>query len=66
MGLLNYDIHVYYVGRHTYWSNIELDLKNVVQLADDIAHTPHNKRQGGENVHNVIEVFLKTIHKEEL
>lgn len=56
-------LYVYILGRHTYWSNIPFkydDLEFPVQQKQKFAKT---KRQGGENVHKVIERWLETIHE---
>ena len=61
LGLFNYPIFIYTIGRHIYWSNVFLDSQFVYQRFENIKHISSSKRQGGENVHNVIEVFLETI-----
>lgn len=71
--LFSYPLYVYIIGRHTYWTNIDLgimiyhiqqrqDFKNhgYVIKYDDMKNKDH---QGGFNVHTVIEEFLKEIHK---
>ena len=67
-GLYNYPCFVYVIGRHTYWTNVLLgvdieqrqDFLNggYVIKYDDMNNKQH---QGGYNVHNVIERFLKTV-----
>ena len=59
--LFNHNCLVYVCGRHVYWTNVILDLRQVNQIKDDIHNTSKNQRQGGYNVHQVIEVFLNTI-----
>ena len=74
-GLLNLPCFVYFVGRHTYWSSIRLKLSDIDVLQHAITdykngkkrylssqNLPREKRQGGTEVHQVIERFLKTIH----
>lgn len=61
LGLFNKNCFVYIIGRHTYWTNVFLDCPDVKQFKDNIQNTPSYKRQGGLNVHNVIEEFLSTI-----
>lgn len=67
--LFDFPLFVYIIGRHTYWTNIFLDTIDIEQRQDflnggkvikynDMNNCDH---QGGFNVHNVIEVFLKTI-----
>ena len=76
-GLFNLPCYVYFVGRHTYWSNIRLKTKDIDMLQKAITdykngkkrylssqNLPRHKRQGGNEVHQVIERFLKTIHYE--
>lgn len=71
MGLFQLGCYVYFIGRHTYWSNVYLgncslikqrnDFKthSVVISYDDMEDDYH---QGGYNVHNVVERFLEVIH----
>lgn len=65
-------VYVYRIGRHTYWTNVKLDVSNIVQIPKvdfkngkrrwlSSQHLPRNKRQGGEEVHQVIDRFLQTI-----
>ena len=69
-GLFDVPCYVYFVGRHTYWSNVLMDLSDIHQ-EPDFGHNVNgnviliNKdghREGGKNVHEVIERFLETIH----
>ena len=65
-----YNINIQYVGRHTYFTNIDIDLqceqiKENVQKGSYYSMNPFNYRQGGTNVHNVIEKWLKYINKGE-
>lgn len=60
-GVFNYPCFVYFVGRHTYFTNIFLCLDGVEQIFDDIHHTSPSDRQGGINVHNVVEIFINTV-----
>lgn len=62
LNLLKLPCYVYFIGRHTYWSNIEFDPSNVVQVKDNINFINPKDRQGGINVHNVVELFLERIH----
>ena len=68
------NIHVYKIGRHTYWSNIYFDTSSIIQkpLVEirngkriwlSSQQLPRNKRQGGKEVHEVIERFLEVIHE---
>ena len=70
-------VHVYKIGRHTYWSNIVLpnyavgilqknqfaktDYKNGKKRFLSSQNLPRSKRQGTEEVHDVIQLFLETI-----
>ena len=74
-GLFNFKCHVYFHGRHTYWTNVELHLDDIPQQNDfeyggywvkDIQHLQSRDRQGGKNVHLVIERFIETVEKENL
>lgn len=61
---------VKFIGRHTYWTNVDFDENNIEQR-QDFKHHGHVikyadmkdlSHQGGYNVHNVIERFLETIN----
>lgn len=54
---------VYEIGRHTYWSNIMFNGTYINQKKDNIKNISKNNRQGGENVHKVIDYWLEIIHK---
>jgi site-specific DNA-cytosine methylase len=54
-------VFVYEIGRHTYWTNIMFDYK-VKQLSDNVQYKSKNNRQGGQNVHNVIDYWLEVLH----
>lgn len=60
-----YSINVYFIGRHTYFTNIFINL-TCKQEYDFFNHgiRRHKNTQGGNNVHNVIEIWLKYIHEE--
>ena len=73
-GLMDKGCYVYIIGRHTYWTNIEFKNDDIVQVPKidykngkkrwlSSQHLPRNKRQGGEEVHEVIERWLETIDK---
>lgn len=53
---------IYEYGRHTYFTNMLINLNNIPQLKDDIQNKSDSVniyRQGGYNVHQVIEYFLQ-------
>lgn len=65
--------YVYLIGRHTYWSNIKffhddivqkpkVEIRNNKRIWLSSQNLPRNQRQGGNEVHEVIERFLETIH----
>ena len=65
-----YGIIKYYVGRHTYFTNLlinlsckqELDFHNYLYAKKMGIKTERQEyRQGGDNVHRVIEIFLKYV-----
>lgn len=61
-GLYNIpNVYVYIIGRHTYWTNIMFNHYGIYQKDDDIINTSKSKRQGGINVHNVIDYWLEVI-----
>lgn len=73
IGLMNLPCHIYLIGRHTYWSNIEFKYDDIPQVFDfkyggyevrDCQNYSRGKRQGGQNVHLVIERFIETIEGE--
>lgn len=59
--LLNKNCFIYFIGRHTYWTNIIIptDIPQTQQNVENLART---KRQGDDNVHRVIEVFLSIVN----
>lgn len=59
-GLYDIPCHIYHIGRHTYWTNIIMSA-DIIQVLDNIQYTSHNRRQGGINVHNVIEAWLQIV-----
>ena len=62
--LFDYPLYIYIVGRHTYWTNIKFNCEDIVQLPNYVTQVARTKRQGGEEVHEVIERWLEEIHKE--
>lgn len=60
-----YGILIYEYGRHTYFTNIFFNPYCVPQVKDNIQNISNSKnvyRQGGFNVHNVIDWWLKCIN----
>ena len=60
-GLYKKDCYIYHLGRHTYWTNVLFNPSNIKQKKDNIHFIGSSQRQGGENVHNVIEYWLGTL-----
>lgn len=68
-GLFSFPCYVYFVGRHTYWSNVMMDLSDIHQEYDfghnengnTIVINKDGHREGGKNVNEVIERFLEVI-----
>ena len=65
-GIIDYcnknGVLVYEYCRHTYFTNLFLNLNGIHQIKDNIQYKSDSKniyRQGGYNVHQVIEYFLK-------
>ena len=54
-------LNIYRLGRHTYFTNVKLDLSEVSQINDSIQNISHGSREGGENVKRVIDNFIKSI-----
>ena len=58
-------IIIYEYGRHTYFSNQILNISNIKQIKDNVANISNSKnkyREGGFNVHQVIEYFLEFVN----
>lgn len=75
IGLLDVDCYIFKIGRHTYWCNIDFSHDDIIQKPLVVIENGkkkylssqnlgRDKRQGTKEVHEVIERFLKTIHKE--
>lgn len=63
-GLYDLGLNVYKIGRHTYWTNISFKCEDIVQVTKvKITQIGRSKRQGGEEVHEVIERWLEQIHE---
>ena len=73
-GLLDVNCFIYFVGRHTYWSNQIIDFSQIIQKPkSDIVNgkrrflssqnLPRDKRQGGKEVYEVIEFWLNSIER---
>ena len=75
-GLSKFQCNMYVFGRHTYWSNIDIDFSNIYQVENELNNkivqsgvrkgkigtfAPPSQRQGGINVYYVIEHFLNTV-----
>lgn len=61
-GLFDLGLYVYKIGRHTFWSNIFFDCSDIVQKpVCNIQFLSVSKRQGGKEVHEVIERFIETV-----
>ena len=70
--LFDKNCHIYFIGRHTYWTNVNLGNIHLIKQRqdflnhgyvikyDDLENCYH---QGGYNVYQVIEKFLTIIHK---
>lgn len=69
-----YGMFIYTYGRHTYFTNIMINLNGIKQRQDMVQGGAIIKygdemskyRQGGYNVHNVIEYWLSYIHENKL
>lgn len=61
LGLFNLPCFVYFIGRHTYWTNI-MFMSDIEQTLENISSMSRQYREGGDNVHNVMEQWLHTIH----
>ena len=70
MACLKKNCNIYIVGRHIYWTNVYLNVKDIHQDYDFkqtekgcYCINKDGHRQGGKNVAEIIEIFLKEIHK---
>ena len=63
LGLFDLPIFFYFVGRHTYFTNIPFNPSNIKQNYDFRIHGKKlvSNTQGGDNVHNVIEYWLENV-----
>jgi site-specific DNA-cytosine methylase len=57
----NFNGFVYYHGRHTYFTNVLININHIPQIKDNIQNTPQDKRQGGNNVNTVFEYFINYV-----
>lgn len=68
-GLYNGRSFMYEVGRHTYWTNVPFNPSNIKQSYDfkkggyfiGVQDLSKGSRQGGHNVHEVIELWLEVV-----
>lgn len=61
--LFNFPCFIYTHGRHTYWTNFPFNPSLINQnLRENIKFLSKKDRQGGENVHNVIEYWLELVN----
>lgn len=59
--LFRFPCFVYIVGNHTYWTNVLLPIYCVDQVKQNKQYISRDLRQGGVNVHNVIELFIRVV-----
>lgn len=55
--------YVYEIGRHTYFTNIPFNVSNLTFTSDNVQNKSTKNRQGGKQVHLVIEHWLSVIKK---
>lgn len=60
-GLYDKKLAIYHIGRHTYWSNMLFN-SWCLQFDDNIQNINPKDRQGGINVHIVIDRWLYELH----
>lgn len=60
-GIFSANCLIYTIGRHTYWTNIAFNATNIHQTKERTHHQSSKDRQGGENVHDVIEYWLDVV-----
>lgn len=59
-GLFDLPCYIYFIGGHTYWTNVLLPA-DIEQSFQNKQYISRSARQGGINVHNVVEAFLKQL-----
>lgn len=73
-GLFNKNCIVKFIGRHTYWTNVNFFTDDIVQIPNTIIengkkkwlssqHLGRKNRQGTQEVHEVIERFIQEVEK---
>ena len=60
-GLYDFPCYIYVIGRHTYWTNVMFGVDDIHQEPKQIDQLSRSKRQGGDDVHEVIERWLSTL-----
>ena len=77
-GLFDLPCYVYFIGRHTYWTNVLLPIDGISQRADHVtqgnyigssknrADDAETTREGGWNVKQVIDRWLEVVKEMEL
>lgn len=60
-GFYHQPCFIYCIGGHTYWTNVMLPIDTIMQYDQNKQYISRSARQGGINVHNVIECFLDII-----
>lgn len=65
-GILDMADYVYFVGRHTYWTNIPFNPTGIKQIYDFKGRglRLHENTQGGINVKKVIDFWIDNIYNE--
>lgn len=58
---LSLQCYVYKFGNHTFWTNIELDLSDLIPIRQNKQYLSRKQRDNNYNVHIVIIRFLETI-----
>ena len=61
-GLFDLPIYTYTIGRHVYWTNIPFYHDDLKFDYSFVAHVTASKRQGGQEVHDVIQRWLLTLY----
>jgi site-specific DNA-cytosine methylase len=62
-GLYDKDCYIYHYGRHTYWTNVPFNATLVPQPIENLTQMSSKHRQGGLNVHRIIEYWLKNLEE---
>lgn len=64
-GLLDKDCRIYFVGRHTFWTNVDMDdvIHDIKIEPFDVENKSRKQRQGDKTVHDFVELFINKVYE---